>query len=484
LGPGELPQKIMKQKSTAWILAMRKGGSFVLPLLVALITLSCGNGSYHVKTLLYNNSRLEILLPPATVLPINFKGEYIAGTNEKYQAFFFEGLTSDLSATIEAVAGAEYRHYGMAQKNPLTRVYFNKYFPIATFTGSYGSVTIGVNRETEVPKQRLPQHPVAKGKFTNGEVSFFTESEKTPASREKIYAVCIQLDYDYLVKLDTTTQLTEKFEWIAGDLLRLFAQLESLQKFNIQAPIAQQIIEKFFELMPAPQENTLSRYLYTVNSSDALILLNPAFTVKTDCAQRIDIENGFYFLWEGANYFQLGRRGAKVIQNRFAYFPNTASPDNQFGSNTYQIGSMFDIQSSGMKDKPYVALYHPVLKRNNKPTSSIDPYDPDDDKNRDTGNAYLVHLNSEELTMVNFQDPHLSTYGKSVFGERNSAEPMITIWVNSMPRLVSINTRVSELTDLPVRFDLHRKYKGAYALIAGKTRNIILLDGDQLKFNL
>lgn len=302
----------------------------------------------------------------------------------------------------------------------------------------------------------------------------------------------LQFDYNYLCSPFTEAAVNAKFAGLSQDLSKEIAANEFGAGFGWPATVSQLILDKVWEAIPTPTKASRSRYLYASQDRYYTILLSRFFTLKVDAVAKVADGGGYRYEKTGDYTMAVAWDDeGKIRQDKLSNRDGpTTRPNNLLisSSKTYLLAAFSDIQSSEtLKDLPYVFLFHPLIKRDVKPTSSVGPYTrlPSDDDSPIVGNSVLLHLTSDELRTADLTKGGLpGNYVNSVFGPRNPVEVLITVTINGLPTLEPLNTRVGDLPFLPEKFKLYRKYRSGYRRVKGSLDDVILLPNDQIVYTL
>lgn len=417
----------------------------LLPILLSVllgllaVAVSIAQSHYQVKTL----NSIEFLIPPYANLKIGPDGSIPKRFH--IQHIFITGLSGDYYTSLAALNHAVYQHL-RANGSPAA---------------------------TETPNSQ---------NLKNNYGTIYHNST----------SLWIYIDYVQLLtpKLSEDS-LIQRYLDLAADLT---AKIASAGAGKWPQGIAQKIVQQIFALIPIPQKVSLKRFCYAQNPNDTFILLDPSFKLEIDQSEKVEKLVGnvkqFYYDWQGIKQLSYTRSSSgKIIQNGFAYFPESRLPDNKIDDqNIYQLSSFADIQNSNvLKNKEFIALYHPAMKRNNKPKSGEGLYAtvPNADEDWLTGNAFLVHLDAGELDMLHLDHPGFKksdTFIKSIFGYRNSIGILITVFVNGIPRDIPFGTTPIELSDFLPNAKLRRVYQDSYEKVKGDISKVFLLPNDRLNY--
>lgn len=294
--------------------------------------------------------------------------------------------------------------------------------------------------------------------------------------------------------------VNENYRVMMTELVKSLAVLEAdescdcAKKIKFDRGFSQQVIKKLKERIPVPIDLPQPGSCITVVLDQSYVmLLDDDIILKVDDIKKIETPFGndkkFRYEWSGFNYFSFKRAlDGAIKQNSLASF-NNGLPNNEFQKDVYSLASFADIVSSeALKDVRYIALYHPLLKRNNNHSSTSSPgmYSPGDDTKILEGNAFLLHFRSSELATLNFDQKHDDSDGitKSFFSGRGSIAPMIKVYINGEEKIEDFDSNSSNISEIPKKFNLYRKYEDNYRKIKGEKNKLILLPNDHLTYTL
>ncbi|HMG67040.1 MAG TPA: hypothetical protein VK588_05105 [Chitinophagaceae bacterium] len=303
----------------------------------------------------------------------------------------------------------------------------------------------------------------------------------------------IQFDYNNLLSPGTSLEIDNNFKSLSRNLYQEISSNEDEHGFKWAVTLSQNLVGKIWEEIPIPQTSSLYRYYYNKNDNNSTIVLDPSFTLKVDQVRKVlnDNKNGYYYLKIG-DYdvnFSRNEMGFSVQNKLVSRDGPSPRPNNHFADNTYLISSFSDIQNSEeLKKRPYIVLFDPLIKRNSKPQSDTGLYNnlPGDDQTISIGNSVLLNLMATEFSTLDFSAiTSPAKYINSVFGLRSPVKLEITVYINSEPFRVQLNSTIKDIQNrLPEKIQLYRKFGKGYEKVAGDLSNLILLPNDQIKFSL
>src|SRR5690606_15105547 len=247
--------------------------------------------------------------------------------------------------------------------------------------------------------------------------------------------------------------------------------------------LSQDIVEKVIELIPIPQEASLTRYVAQIDEDKSSVLLNAKIKLKVDAVEKIDTKNGWQFNLVGSTFVLINRnKDGKIIQTPFIEFTGKFPNNDMNNKNEILQASTADIQfSNKLEDCPYVFLF----QNNFKPNNSYPSMGSTDCKNTDNDaiacNTILSHFKSHQLSTEN-NISNNSSY-QSSFGTTNLITPIITIVTNHQPYDIPLNTNLGQLrTQKPMylHMKMYRLHNGGYKRIKHPSNNLILLPNDKI----
>lgn len=316
----------------------------------------------------------------------------------------------------------------------------------------------------------------------------------------------VQISYEDLVK----DPIVENFNKLIPELLSGIASFEGkpacgcASSHKLPPGFAHQLVKKLKEWIPLPADLAQpGTCLTVVDDQSRFLLLDDDLVLKVDNIIKkfdnvslkfskiieLEIPSGstkFQYEWTGFKIHSFTRSPTGlVVENSFGQFNN--APSNRIGTNLYKLASFADIQSSDIpKDRYYLGLYHPPLKRNNNQASSLGGYSASDDNNPMRGNPFLLHFTSAEMAALDFKQAFGpgDGYAKSIFFERGSIEPLITILINGQESFQSIDKLTLQIKTVPPNYTLWRKYGNGFRKVKGNKNATFLLPYDQINYKL
>lgn len=253
--------------------------------------------------------------------------------------------------------------------------------------------------------------------------------------------------------------------------------------------ISQDIVEKVFELIPVPQEASLSRYLTQIDSTKSFVLLNPNIKLKVDAVEKVKDGSNWYFNLLGTSIITINRGNeGKIIQNPFHKFQVKGMPSNQVNAKIVLQSSTEDIQlSESLRDCPFIFLWQNNFKHNNKTSSAGGCVNSETDLIN--CNSQLWHfddLSSFYPTNGTKDLDYNSVKYISSYGYRNLITPVIDITINGNIIQCPLGLNLNQLRNqmaVPLSFKIYRFWDGKYVKIkANNLNNLILLPNDKIIF--
>lgn len=340
-------------------------------------------------------------------------------------------------------------------------------------------------------------------KNLNEAKSYYCKKDKHSSTDTKINSVyikydnanskvTIQIDWSSIIDNHSKDEIKVCIFELAKDLLIEFASHENKEGFNWPISISQSIVEKVFELIPIPQEASLSRYIAQVDKEKSFVLLSPKIKLKVDATDTLtDKNDDWQYRLINSNIIKLLKdsRG-NTIQTPFIQFQSKSvghMPTNNITNKGILQASSADIQlSSTLNQCPFIFLVQNKFKKNSKISNTDCTLCGGKEWNMDECNSVLYHY---KTIHKDFHDDGLDKNKidySSAFGYRNLITPLINIYLNNNSLDIVLGTTLSQLKlqqNLPKNLKILRLYKGIYKIVNLKSGcDIILLSSDVLKF--
>lgn len=269
--------------------------------------------------------------------------------------------------------------------------------------------------------------------------------------------IAIQLDYSKLVN----ASVEQEFGNLSWALLKKIFELEV--KFAWPPSICQSIVQKIFELVPAPQSISLARFGYVQTTKFSLLLLDPKMKLFADNSSLVSnplSEGRSLYHLDGVNTINFFRdKKGEIKQLPYLSLDRSVMPASKIAKYSRQDGSGVTITyyliagsadlelSAKMSASRFLALYQPVTKSGN-PAEKLG----DDDTNDCCESAYDCTSQivlSDDISSI--FAPAKSCMGMplyenvSVLGERNTMRAYYTIFINGNSQPVLAGTTLSQL---------------------------------------
>lgn len=330
-----------------------------------------------------------------------------------------------------------------------------------------------------------------------------------------------RLNYeDFFGNNKTKLTIIQSFDKMTLSLLKFLAA-KGVEK-RWADTICQNIVEKIFELIPVPNDSSLTRFGFQSNNSRTVLLLNPKFTLKVDAALKTkgNTVEGFKYAPVSQFFVDIFRRQTATTvlpRNRtFMTVPPNSYPPNQYpgevdGSELVTLlASSGDIDlSNSVNNLKYAAFYEGLFKRNNGCNSQeLNTMTAeqranaarngncvgDSTDNIHIQNSYLLFSNDigQFYSSENSDLPPNPTTGapviRAVYGERNLITPLISIFINKQISRLPVTTQFSDLLQSGQAVKnsrLFRVFRGKYVKLSGSSNNlsrVVLLPGDRIEF--
>ncbi|WP_316753717.1 hypothetical protein [Pedobacter gandavensis] len=338
------------------------------------------------------------------------------------------------------------------------------------------------------------------------------------------------------IKNENDDSLSLKFTAIAINML---LAIQSIEDKNWNPSIAQNIVEKAFEMIPSPQIAVNARYGYIQTANYSLLPLNPAIHLRVDHSVIVDSrknpdvtyvqyyldslknlinnvdstkalktvnitlsrsfldqvmqKNQYRYEWSGQSIvsFSKIRFGDKEVFFKFDSFisPLTPRDGTRLPTNSYPdahrrlLSSSIDPEfTSEISNSHYLFLFQKFLRENNSNsffgTDMEDCCRPD----RVRCNSLIFFRDDLNLLTENFQDCNsLTNY--AVYGERSPIVPVIPVSIGTGTQYFPIGSTIDELISkhyISRNFKLSRLYNGRLTNVNSKNGDIVLLSGDNL----
>ena len=346
---------------------------------------------------------------------------------------------------------------------------------------SYTHCLKQIAQATYVSGPKVPAHPkdLSPTVFDNGAATVYLGRD----------TLQVTLDYQ---KLFSVADPVLEFHQLGAFLIKAVAgKLPNPNPNQIPATITQELIKKIFELVPFPVDATATRYGYSNNHTNFMLMFDEDLQLDMDAVSHVDeVDNSAAHYELGGIYpfrYQRDRNG-EIAQNPLATDHTVNAPNNVFnGNKVFMISAFADLQnSSELRVDPFMVIFSPTIKRNNDNTKPA-PYATADDAVVTTGNFSLFNLKQPGIVNFNFSErrnDQFDQYTRSVFGARSQGKVVFNIYVNHVPLKVGLGDRVRDLAQLPEDIKVHRLQNGAFHRVCGELSELMLLPGDQITFGL
>jgi len=310
--------------------------------------------------------------------------------------------------------------------------------------------------------------------------------------------IALIIDNTVLMKGDPVAN----FNILSIDLLLRFAGLEHVYGAGVSG-FSQVLLEKIFELIPHPQQNALSQFIWSSSTGKSFVLLNPRIALFVDHQTffilRPNLPGNWNYNLGQQDYISFYRSAdGQLKQSPFIDFEHGEDqmPDNKKDRDgkTILLTSSADIQlGNNTRSLAYVALYQDYMKRNTatSSTGSNDLTHKAKDKDLYIGNSMLL-FNNNMNTLIT--DPTSPDNTRAGFGNdtllldpnqfaRRLITPAIPIWLNGQLLPVKLGSTVDmqdQQTPLGSNFKIQRWHNGKYRKLKYYTPDTYFLPGDKV----
>ena len=377
----------------------------------------------------------------------------------RYQYIFLNGISARYDSSIQAL-----RTTNIIKKNlfSASAEHYKKIYNLTT-TGHFGNF-----------------------------VTYYLSSEKDK--------ILFEIDYSELLSK------AENFNAYVEDLYKGISNLE--RDYSWPISISQNIIQKFRELTPVPQDHILDFNMAFIDKNYSYLLLNPGIWLLVDNAEKVrqqlpfrksdgnlEIDNYNYwsFNLNGQSLIKFYRdENGGIMESPFTAFSQSITmPTNSLKEKIVLQSSTADIQfSEDLKNLKFVSLFQNRFKRNNQQSDFGDGKENTDNSFREL-NSFLVFSNCIDdnfIQDIKAGNPLKDTTRRgSVFGMRNLITPVIPIFVNEVIIMLPFNSDIfigKQLGQIPPVSNLkvYRIYNGSYKRLRFTNDNLLLLPDDKICF--